>query len=85
MILDLDMPMVDGYEACQRIIDLIRHMNLESNRNQVSIQLGGSREINQPIMVALSAFVDEAIKEKCLQSGFMVVLQQPLTQKDIKE
>jgi hypothetical protein len=38
-----------------------------------------------PVLVALSAFVSEDVRKKCIKAGFHIVLESPLTSKKIED
>jgi hypothetical protein len=40
---------------------------------------------NKPILVALSALINEDVRKKCLKAGFNVIMESPLTVKKIEE
>ena len=77
VLLDLSMPIADGYEACRNIIKLY---------TQAQLQGGFKSDLNlKPCMIAASGFVDENVRAKCLESGFDDVHLMPVCAQTIQE
>ncbi len=86
IILDLDMPIMSGFEACQKIRafeegggqDITDLLHIDKNfsnddSQNVSLFLGPNNDQLskfQPLIIALSALITEEIFVKCLDSGF---------------
>lgn len=63
IILDINMPVLNGIEACKKIVKLFEHDN----------------PIFKPKLVALTSLVTDAIEKECLDAGFNEVHLAPLT------
>lgn len=83
-MLDLDMPIMNGFEACMRIKqaegnggaaeDLQKIFQID-NKNKINSGSGGDgedgRESGKEVfIIAISALITESIKEKIKASGF---------------
>lgn len=68
VILDINMPMMDGIEAVKKIVKLFEH----------------EKPIFMPKFVAVTSHVTDAIEKECLDSGFDEVRLAPLTFLQIK-
>ena len=79
VVLDLCMPVTDGFEACKRILSL--HINMK--RLSMS-QYFSAQQSTQPLIVAVSGFIDERIEQKAKSSGFKMVFESPLSEDQIK-
>ena len=74
IILDLDMPIMNGYEACKKI----RAEQAEDQcriTDLLLIKHGESRDINldakkPPLIIALSAMINNEIYHRCISVGF---------------
>ena len=67
IVLDLNMPICDGYDACLNIL-----------KTYNSIQSPNCKQ-RRPYLVAVSAFVDQETRKKCKQFGFDDVMEMPLS------
>ena len=76
VILDLNMPISDGYEACQNIRNLFSIKNLfnQNKRQQVP-----------PVIIACSSFVEKQVSERCIELGFDEVIEAPLSEMKFTE
>lgn len=63
VVLDLTMPMMDGYEACQKIIGLFQD----------------DLPVYKPKLVALSSHITDDIEARCIEIGFDKVMLAPLS------
>jgi CheY-like chemotaxis protein len=92
VLLDLDMPIMDGYEACRQILKLYNDKNkffqVDPNLNQISSKESCSNSIvehvieemfTQPLMIAYSGLVNDEVRQKAKLQGFDVVIDAPLT------
>lgn len=59
VVLDLNMPILDGYDACTKILDQFRE----------------NMSVMKPYMVALTASVTQNVQNQCIVAGFDLVLQ----------
>ena len=83
ILLDLDMPIMDGYKACEQIIACFN----DKKKNQVlsdQCPLDQHKAIvndlfMQPLIFAYSGFVNDAIRQKAKESGFFTVIEAPIT------
>ncbi|TNV87810.1 hypothetical protein FGO68_gene11703 [Halteria grandinella] len=86
VILDLDMPIMNGYEACQR---------LRSNKKGADLQqlfhydhgAGHKTEAIHPrmLIVALSALITDSMKDRLHECGFDYYIDAPITEAKIKD
>lgn len=81
VILDLNMPISNGYETCQNIIKVFTRDNifkpdksLNSNSNQSRSRDFLSPKYYKPVIVALSSLVTKDIEKKTLDAGFELTL-----------
>ena len=65
VVLDLCMPITDGYEACKLIL----------THYKSDIQLHNS----QPKMIAVTGYIDQQVKTKAAECGFEAVYESPLS------
>ena len=94
ILLDLNMPIMNGFEACRQIIDFYQNSNmfkLEKSKMQrgsrSSSEKSVSKAVNEilddmfhlPLMIAYSGHVDDEVRQKCKEAGFKVVIDSPLT------
>jgi len=85
IILDLNMPITDGYEACKKINDLYDDHNLLQQEDENST--GGLIKDLKPLLFACSGDDVESpeIKLKLDAAGFDKALTNPLTTNYIKQ
>ena len=74
VVLDLNMPISNGYEACEKIVKLFRR---EERKAKEVVEVEGEDET--PVMVALSSFVDSQVIEQTLETGFVLTAISPMT------
>jgi CheY-like chemotaxis protein len=93
------MPIMNGYDACKQIreaensknlgIHALLHVDLQSrelNHSQNTHNLGGdASKKNSPLIVALTAYLNQDIIEKCKVAGFDDWIETPLTKDKIQE
>lgn len=66
VILDLDMPIMDGYEACSKI-----KQKLGGDDIRLLIQnTPKHKEHKEPLVIALSALINDEVYEKGMKAGF---------------
>lgn len=73
VVLDLNMPISDGYESCNKILNLFE-AGIFVNKNP-KIKISNYK----PVMVACSSLVNEEINNDALSAGFDLTLEAPLT------
>jgi CheY-like chemotaxis protein len=73
VVLDLNMPISDGYEACENIIKYF------TNESIFNVPQAGAKLKANPIMVACSSYVTPHIILKTSAAGFSLTLETPLT------
>jgi CheY-like chemotaxis protein len=103
IILDLDMPILNGYDACKQIRenDFVSNNGLytllrmdfkcndygENHNPSVSVLEGDNSFVkvrdNQPLIIALSAYLNQDIISRCEVAGFDDYLESPLTKDKI--
>lgn len=67
ILLDLDMPIMSGYDACKKIKGLGSDKGIKDILQVSRIEESQSK---QAVVVALSAFVNEQVLQKCHACGF---------------
>ena len=82
VILDLNMPISDGYETCKNIIKFFKCKGIfKIEASQVS-NLSNSNGLSlmhfQPVIVALSSLITRDIDKRTIEAGFDLTLQSPL-------
>lgn len=80
VVLDLNMPVTDGFEACTMIRSLYGNGS-RSSRNLNIINLLKA----QPYLVAVSGFIDDSTKVKVERAGFDQLFLMPLSLQDIQD
>ena len=66
VLMDLNMPIMDGYEATIQILETMRKHNLTQTKKQ------------KCDIVAITAYVNEENVKKCYKVGMMEVLHKPV-------
>jgi len=98
VLLDLDMPIMNGFEACKQIIDFYvnsilfrpvkskQFMRGNKKRNLSSESVNNIIEDmnTQPLMVAYSGLVNDDVRKQAEEAGFNMVFESPLTADMIK-
>ena len=93
------MPIMNGYDACKQIreaensknlgIHALLHLDLQCrdlNQSQNTHNMGGDASKKQsPLIVALTAYLNQDIIEKCRIAGFDDWIETPLTKDKIQE
>lgn len=82
VILDLEMPVCDGYSACQQIKMQFENKNIPAIKKGVE---AGVLSDYMPIIVAVSGYIDEKAEKKIAEVEFNGFFQAPLSVEDIKE
>lgn len=82
VVLDLDMPVCDGYDACKKIKSQFENKNMPAIRNG---QAAGMMSDYLPIIIAVSGFIDDNTENKIVAAGFKGFFQAPLGVQDIQE
>ena len=85
IILDLQMPIADGFEAIKNIKQLYEDNNLfkldqesEEHANSHILSRCSTGELVKPIIIACSGLVDQTISDRTKEAGFNAVYQVPL-------
>ena len=73
VVLDLNMPIADGYETCSKILNLFG-AGIFKNENPI-INLSNYK----PVMVACSSYVSDYVEEETKKVGFNIAIEAPLT------
>jgi CheY-like chemotaxis protein len=68
VILDLDMPVMNGYEACESI--RLAYENAKESATRIGVRQGLEELLAPPLIIANSADVDDQVRALCQQSGF---------------
>ena len=82
IVLDLQMPISNGYETCRKILTLYDQVN-EGMFNVHKSQLSERKQ--KPVMIACSGYVDEGIRSRTSESGFDLAIQCPLRSQKVEE
>ena len=69
------MPVMDGYQATKEIRDLIDTYNHENNNDE---------SIEQPCIVALTAYNTDVFRVKCFEAGMNEFLTKPINVEELK-
>ena len=87
MVLDLNMPISDGYETCCNIRNLFIRENLFKKDESIDCFLVDEVPLIHylPVIVALSSLINTRIKDKTKEAGFVLSLQSPLHAKTIEK
>lgn len=85
VLLDLNMPISDGYETCKNITKYFHCegiFKLYQSHNSDHSSSNGATEMSlkhyKPVIVALSSFVNDQVQQKTSKAGFDLTLQGPL-------
>lgn len=86
IILDLNMPIMNGHEACKQILQIYKDYNerqigLKGSEDQSEDGHSNADETyvnRRPIIVASSAHVTEEIQQQCLNEGFDMITGVPM-------
>ena len=78
VVLDLCMPVTDGFEACKQIM----HFNTKRRQSWQSKFVNFLEPI-QPLIVAVTGFIDASIEAKAKAAGFEKVYESPLSDEQI--
>lgn len=80
IVLDLDMPVADGYEALTHIKKYINRQSISHNVKSFSVSEACSSVLGltQPYIIAASGYVDTNIRKKCMDRGFDDVFEMPI-------
>lgn len=86
VVLDLDMPVCDGFEACKSICKHFenKYVPLRRSSNRHTSGTGRMKDYI-PIIVAVSGFIDAATENKIEDSGFNSFFEAPLSVDQIKD
>ncbi len=97
ILLDLDMPILNGFDACKQIREaesgishglytLLRvEMNHDLNMSHYTLNLLQShQERRGPLIIALTAFLTAETIERCRDCGFNDWIESPLTKDKIQ-
>ena len=90
VILDLNMPISDGFETCKNIIKFFKCQGIfkidQSFVSNISSSHGQNLplKIFKPVIVALSSLITKDIEKKTDLAGFNLTLQSPLHAKVIE-
>ena len=82
IILDLNMPVTDGFEACEKILKLCSISSISNNNKSAKI-MGNNMEVYKPHIVAVSSYIDSKTYTKAQESGFDQILEMPLSNDSI--
>lgn len=71
VVLDLEMPISNGYETCKKILSLY-----DNSRDGIFnlLKSGNSLRKKQPLMIACSGYVDDRVRDRTVRSGFDMAL-----------
>ena len=73
VLMDLNMPIMDGYDATKKIIKIIGENNIINSDSNYDCKV-----------VAITAFVNDENKKKCYRSGMVEVLHKPVAYDRLK-
>ena len=76
------MPIMNGYEACEQIVKMYENQNnIFRLKKEENGNIDGLLDeiFTQPLMIAISGFVDDEIRLKAKNCGFQVVIESPIT------
>ena len=84
VILDLNMPISDGFETCKNIVKFFKDKGIFKIDQSFVSNLSSSNGKNlpfkhfKPVIVALSSLITKSIEKKTEEAGFNLTLQGPL-------
>lgn len=76
ILMDIQMPVMDGYAATKTIRDLEQRINKTSNKKR-------SIELDRIPIIAMTAHATKEDKERCLEAGMDDYMSKPLRKKDL--
>ena len=85
VLLDLDMPIMDGFESCKQIFSLFQGSDMlfkledENPPEKRSVSNIIEDMFTQPLMVAFSGLVNDEVTSKAMKLGFDEIIEAPLT------
>lgn len=82
-MLDLEMPIMNGFQACHQIIKTYKEK--KANRIKQSYDSIIDDLFLQPMMVAYSSHVDDNVRANALKYGFKIVIKAPFTKETMQE
>lgn len=93
IILDLHMPIADGFEAIKNIKQLYEDNNLfklekecmEHTETEIASRYQVEEEMVKPIIIACSGLVNEEVAANTKEAGFDAVYQVPLKKEQIEK
>lgn len=93
IILDLNMPIMDGHEACEKIIQIYKDYNdrqiaLKDNSEENGDGLYNYDDMyvnRRPLMIASSAHITEEVQSNCLDEGFEMITSVPIQQEFLND
>ena len=74
IVMDLNMPVMDGFEASERILSLFR--------SHPEKALYGTHNVN---IVALTSYTDQSTIDRCQHIGMAEVYHKPLKKEEMRE
>ena len=78
ILLDLNMPIMNGFEACKQIKQFY-------DQEKQLFKVNQNRDVdNVPLMVACSGFIDDDTQNRCQEVGFDVIIEAPLSAEKIR-
>ena len=91
VVLDLSMPVTDGFEACKQIQKTLQSKQViavkstcHKDLSKINI-MGSSSKDFEPLIIAVTGFVDGDVKQKCDEAGFDMLFEAPLSFEEIRE
>ena len=76
IMLDLDMPIMNGYEACAKIR---QGGSMEIAELFKIVQCDNTHRQKQPLVIAYSALINLEVQDKCAECGFDLWIEGPLS------